>query len=392
MSPADTPLLLGIMSGTSGDGIDVAIVRFDRHADNKPELIRFSELPMPAQLREPILRLASPGEDANEIDSMGLLDRKLGEAYAEAALTAIKLAGLEPADIAAIGCHGQTIRHRPEGEYPFTLQIGCAATLAERTGITIVSDFRSRDMAAGGEGAPLVPFAHQSLFGITDGNVVVLNIGGIANITWLGADGSVTGFDTGPGNMVMDGVMLAITAGRNHYDQNGELAAGGIVCTPLLNKLMAHPYISRKPPKSTGREAFGDEIVQRILTWPEITDADKMATACRFTVESIAKSRGFLPGKPQRWLICGGGARNHHLMQQLTQVLAPAEVLPSDAAGMPSQAVEAASFAMLARATLTGEHNTLSAVTGASHDVCGGEITPGDNWTTLLQELPHWIR
>lgn len=392
MSPADTPLLLGIMSGTSGDGIDVAIVRFDRQPGNKPELLQFSELPMPAQLRKSILRLASPGDDADAIDSMGRLDRHLGKAYAEAALTAIKLAGLKPADIAAIGCHGQTIRHRPEGEYPFTLQIGCAATLAERTGITIVSDFRSRDMAAGGEGAPLVPFAHQSLFGTTDDNVAVLNIGGIANITWLGADGSVTGFDTGPGNMVMDGVMLAITAGRNNYDQNGELAARGCVCLPLLHDLMAHPYLHRTPPKSTGREAFGEEIVQHILTWPEITDADRMATACRFTVDSIAKSRRFLPATPQRWLICGGGARNRHLMQQLTQALAPAEVLPSDAAGIPSQAVEAASFAMLARATLTGEHNTRSAVTGASHDVCGGEITPGHNWKALLQELPLWIR
>jgi len=385
-----TPLILGIMSGTSADGIDIAIVRFVRQAGGKPELIRFSEYPMAEPLRAAILSLAEPGN--NEVDRVGELDRQLGHAYADAALAAIHAAGLKAADISAIGCHGQTIRHRPTAAHPFTVQIGCAATIAERTGITTISDFRSRDIAAGGEGAPLVPFAHRALFSTTDSDTAVLNIGGIANITWLGADGRTTGFDTGPGNMIMDGLMLAITDGQKNYDRDGAVAAGGCVRLPLLHALMQHPYLHRTPPKSTGREAFGDEIVQRILAWPEISDSDRLATACRFTTDSVAASRQFLPRLPQRWLICGGGARNPHLLQELGKVLAPAEVITTDQAGMPAQAVEAVSFAILARSTLSGEHNTLSAVTGAAHSVCGGRITPGDNWAALLQDIPRWTR
>jgi len=383
-------LFIGIMSGTSADGIDIAIVRFDEHGDGKPELIRFSEHPMAESLREQILRLAEPGD--NEVERMGELDRQLGNAYADAALAAIHSAGLNVSDIAAIGCHGQTIRHRPEVEHPFTLQIGCAATITERTGITTISDFRSRDMAAGGEGAPLVPFAHRQLFGSADMNIAVLNIGGIANVTWLGADGRTTGFDTGPGNMVMDGLILAISDGRESYDQNGALAASGTACPALLNELMDHPYISRTPPKSTGREAFGKNLVDRILTWPGLSHADRLATACRFTIECIAASRNYLPAAPQRWLVCGGGVRNHYLMQELIRALAPAEVIDTDSAGMPAQAVEAASFAILARQTLRGKSNTIAAVTGASRSVCGGQITPGSNWTQLLQDIPNWTR
>jgi len=390
LSQPDASLLLGIMSGTSADGIDIAIVSFDGPAPGSPKLIRFSEYPMPEPLRASILSLAEPG--TNEIERVGKLDRQLGHAYADAALIAIHAAGLKATDITAIGCHGQTIRHRPAAAPPFTVQIGCAATIAERTGITTISDFRSRDIAASGEGAPLVPFAHRALFSATGRDTAVLNIGGIANVTWLGADGRTTGFDTGPGNMIMDGLMLAITDAQTSYDKDGALAARGCVCLPLLYALMQHPYLQRTPPKSTGREAFGDEMVQRILAWPEISDSDRLATACRFTTDSIAASRQFLPQLPQRWLICGGGARNPHLLQELVAGLAPAEVLTTDEAGMPAQAVEAVSFAILARSTLSGEHNTLSAVTGGSHDVCGGQITPGDNWAALLQDIPRWIR
>jgi len=386
MTILSSPLFIGIMSGTSADGIDVAIVR----CSEQPKLLHFSEYPMPAKLRDAILRLAAPGY--GEVDNMGGLDKALAHIYADAALAAIKAAGLQSSDIAAIGNHGQTIRHRPGTQYPFSLQIGCAASMAELTGITIVSDFRSRDLAAGGEGAPLVPFAHQQLFGSEQENIAVLNIGGIANITWLGTDGAVTGFDTGPGNMVMDALMRKISHGEHSFDENGQLAGSGSVSEALLDKLMQHPFLQQTPPKSTGREQFGENIVDQILNWPNITDADRMATACRFTTDSICNSVRFLPSPPARWLCCGGGVRNQHLMELLAQQLAPATVATTDSESIPPQAVEAVSFALLARQTLLGEPNTLAAVTGATHNVCGGQITPGANWQQLLNSMPAWIR
>lgn len=376
-----SPLIIGIMSGTSADGIDTAIVRMAA----KPELIYFSEHSMPENLREPILRLSEPG--INEIDSMGELDHALGIAFANAALKTIKDAGLKTHDIAAIGCHGQTIRHRPRAKYPFTLQIGSPAIIAETTGITTVSDFRSRDIAAGGCGAPLVPFAHQQLFSSDKQNIAIVNIGGIANITWLGKDGETTGFDTGPGNMIMDGLMLALTDGRCAYDANGELAARGATCHTLLDKLMQHPFLQCPAPKSTGREDFGQKIINQILAYLDLNDADRMATACAFTIQSISSAINLLPDTPDMWLICGGGTRNPHLMQKLTEQLAPASVTSTENTGVPPQAVEATSFAILAHQTLRGANNTLAEVTGASHAVCGGIITPGKNWQALLPQL-----
>ncbi|HXH71953.1 MAG TPA: anhydro-N-acetylmuramic acid kinase, partial [Mariprofundaceae bacterium] len=323
-NPSASPLIIGLMSGTSCDGIDAAIVRFD----DKPALLHFSETPMPEELREPVLRLAEPGMD--EIDPMGELDRLLGRAFGRAALTAIDAAGLKPSDIAAIGSHGQTIRHRPRARNPFTLQIGCPATIAELTGITTIADFRRRDVAAGGEGAPLVPFAHRELFAVHGEATAIVNIGGIANITFIGTSigshGEVLGFDTGPGNMVMDGLMLVLSDGRSGFDAGGELAASGEICRPLLEKLLAHPFLARRPPKSTGREEFGQRVVDEILGWPDLTDADRLATACEWTAQSIADAARFLPEPPARWHICGGGAANGHLMQRLTELLDPAPV------------------------------------------------------------------
>jgi len=380
------PIFLGLMSGTSCDGIDAAIVRL---AD-KPELLHFAEYPLQEKLREPIMRLSAPGVD--EIDAMGEIDRALGEVFADAALQAISEAGLKQADIAAIGSHGQTIRHRPEVRYPFTMQIGCASTIAEKTGITTISDFRSRDMAAGGQGAPLVPFAHRKLFATEGANTVVINIGGIANITWLGADGRTIGFDTGPGNMLMDGLMLALSDGRYGYDRDGDLAANGKVSEALLKKLLGHPFLKRLPPKSTGREDFGTTIIDSIMAWPDITDADRLATASAFTVRSIADAAHFLPSTPDRWLVCGGGAHNRHLMSQLKHGLAPASVQTTSEAGVPAEAVEAVCFAILAKQTLIGEANTMPEVTGAKHAVCGGLIAPGSNWAELNRAIAQWIR
>ncbi|MDQ6954086.1 MAG: anhydro-N-acetylmuramic acid kinase [Mariprofundaceae bacterium] len=381
-SQSRTPkYLIGIMSGTSCDAIDVAVV----HAGNH-QLVHFSEYPMPAELRESCLRLAAPG--LNEIDALGNLDRALGMAFAASALSMLQENHISKQDILMIANHGQTIRHRPNGiagGHPFTLQLGCAASLAELTGITVVSDFRSRDIAAGGEGAPLVPFAHQQLFSKHNGATAILNIGGIANITMLYDDGSTQGFDTGPGNMLMDALALQLSDGRYGYDKDGGLAATGTVCQALLKALLSHRFIKQQPPKSTGRETFGEAVLDRILAWPALSDADRMATTCMFTVQSIVEQISFLKEVPKHWLICGGGAFNSHLMQSLALALAPAKVCTSLQYGIPAEAVEAISFALLGKQTLLGKHNTLNEVTGARHPVCAGQITPGNNWRQVTQ-------
>ncbi len=237
-----------------------------------------------------------------------------------------------------------------------------------------------------------MPFAHQRLFASAGTDTAILNIGGIANITWLGANGQVSGFDTGPGNMLMDALMQRISQGQHTFDADGKLAASGVVCDALLTALTEHPFLQQTPPKSTGREAFGSQWVDLIMQWPGIDHAGRMATACHFTALSIQQSMRFLPATPQRWLCCGGGTRNSHLMQLLRQQLAPATCTSTAVAGIAPQAVEAVCFALLAEQTLSGQSNTLAAVTGARHDVCGGNITPGDNWPTLLQQIPTWTR
>ncbi|RMD64944.1 MAG: anhydro-N-acetylmuramic acid kinase, partial [Planctomycetota bacterium] len=301
-------------------------------------------------------------------------------------------AGIEAGQVLAIGLHGQTIRHRPGLRHPFSLQIGSAAVLAERTGRTVVSGFRERDIAAGGQGAPLVPFAHRRFLADSGADVAVVNIGGMANITFLGADGTTLGFDTGPGNALMDALMVALTDGRAGMDENGELAAAGSACDELLDRLMAHPFFRRRPPKSTGREDFGYEQLDLLLGWPGLSDADRMATALELTARTIADAGRFLPRAPARWLICGGGSRNRTLMQRLATLLAPAPVAPTDRYGLPAAAIEAASFAVLAWEALRGRPNTLASVTGAARDVVGGMISPGANWPEIVRLIGSWTR
>jgi len=378
--------MIGIMSGTSCDGIDVAIM--DVHT---LKLADFATEPLPSELREPIMRLAKPSFD--EVDTLGNLDRALGVAFAQAVLKTIEASVIPKSRILAIGSHGQTIRHRPQslsGTYPFTLQIGCAATIAEMTGLTVVSDFRRRDVAALGQGAPLVPFAHQQLFKhVQEQATAIVNIGGVANITMFYPDGRVQGFDTGPGNMVMDALVLALSDGRDAYDKNGELAHMGHVCQLLLDELLNHPFLAKKPPKSTGREDFGEAIVDKIMAREGLSDADRMATACAFTSQSIAASVSLLDEAPAQWLVCGGGAHNACLLSMLNEALSPAAVSTTQAQGIAADAVEALSFALLAKHTLLGKANTLHGVTGATHDVCGGQITPGDNWSNVLGWIQH---
>lgn len=381
--------MIGVMSGTSADAIDVAIVSISR---TDIELNHYTEHPLPEKLRELILRLAEPGID--EIDCMGALSRELGMAFARAVQTTLSDSGLQAADITAIASHGQTIRHRPKGigrSLPFTLQIGDAATIAEQTGITTITNFRNRDIAAGGEGAPLVPFAHRLMASHLQMPVALLNIGGIANVTYM-EDAKTTGFDTGPGNMVMDGLMLTLSDARNRYDENGELAASGKANEKLLTELMQHPYFKRRPPKSSGREEFGSEVIDRILATPDISDADRIRTALELTVRSIAESRQWMESEPKQWLVCGGGAYNPLLMRRLAEALAPATVSTTASLGIAPSAVEATAFALLGWQTLLGRPNTIADVTGASHDVCGGEITPGRNWLNVIEEIGTWTR
>ena len=372
---------VGLMSGTSLDGIDAAVVEVE---GDHVRVCAFETFELRDKFKEPILRLHEPGFD--ELDALGMLDRALGYSFADAALRVVEKAGLEVDQITAIGSHGQTIRHRPQGMHdsdPFTLQIGCAATIAHRTGITTVSDFRSRDIAACGQGAPLVPFAHQRLFAEDDKNIAVVNIGGIANITYLGAAGSVLGFDTGPGNMVMDALMQTMTDARFGYDAGGELAASGQINQPLLATLLEHPFFKKTPPRSTGREDFGEDVVHQLMA-VDICDADKMATACELTAQSIAASIKYLPAVPDRWFVCGGGAHNQHLLTRLAHLMPTAAVQSTSVLGLNPDAVEAVAFALLAAQTLTGKPNTLAGVTGALHDVCGGQITPGNNWQSII--------
>lgn len=380
--------MIGLMSGTSADGIDVAITSL---SGEDIHLEHYAEYPLPEKLRETILRLAEPGID--EIDSLGALSRELGIAFARAVQSSLEQSGMQAGDITAIASHGQTIRHRPKGvqrSLPFTLQIGDAATIAERTGITTITNFRNRDIAAGGEGAPLAPFAHRLMASHLQMPVALLNIGGIANVTYMD-ERQTFGFDTGPGNMVMDGLMLALSDARNRFDENGELAGRGKVDEELLSELMQHPYFKRQPPKSSGREEFGAEIIDRILSTPDISDADRIRTALELTVQSIADSCQWFDNLPQQWLACGGGAYNQLLMSRLAEALAPADVSTTDSVGIPPDAVEAAAFALLGWHTLLGRPNTLASVTGAAHDVCGGEITPGHNWPAVMEQIRTWI-
>ncbi|MDQ6951817.1 MAG: anhydro-N-acetylmuramic acid kinase [Mariprofundales bacterium] len=364
---------IGVMTGTSADAIDAALVAFGD--DGRPALRHFYQHPMNDALRAAILELSAPG--MNEIERMGVLDRLLGQEIGHCVKALLGDAKISASDIRAIGSHGQTIRHRPNARpLPFTLQIGCPATIAETTNITTISHFRQRDIAAGGQGAPLVPFAHRELFHQPGSCTAVVNIGGIANITLLEADGRVSGFDTGPGNMVMDHLMLELSDGRHGFDANGDLAACGAVCQPLLEKMLSGPFFHHSPPKSTGRELFGASFCHDLLAWPDISDADRLATATELTAHTIAAASEWLAETPARWLVCGGGVRNSHLMARLRDRLAPTTVHATDAVNIPSQAVEAISFAILARHTLLGQPNCLPEVTGAYHATIGGMITP----------------
>ena len=363
---------IGLMSGTSADSIDAALVEF---RESIPQVLATEATPLPPALREQILGLYQ--SDHGEIDRLGTLDRELGLAFAEAALQLLRNAGVSKDQIEAIGSHGQTIRHRPRpaSGLPFTLQIGDANLIAEITGITTVADFRRRDMAVGGQGAPLAPGFHQAVFGDPLRNRAVINIGGIANITWLPARGVITGYDTGPGNGLMDAWIW-----RNQqvpFDANGGWAAQGNVEPDLLGTLLEHPYFDLPPPKSTGREEFHWHWLEEMLIqYPHIAARDVQATLLELTAQSISREiMRICP--PAEAIVCGGGAHNAQLMRRLEAQIPEGSVITSAALGIPPDFVEAVAFAWLAMRTMRHLPGNLPAVTGARKEVMLGAIYPG---------------
>ena len=354
------------MSGTSADGIDAVLISTE---GKESELVGSHHRPMPAPLRDEILAFRQSGPE--ELHRLATLDVQLAEEYASAVSALLEATQFGAATVAAIGCHGQTVRHHPGGDTPYTLQIGDPNRLAELTGITVVSDFRRRDMAAGGQGAPLVPAFHRARL-VTEGiSTAVVNIGGIANISLISAGGDVTGWDSGPGNTLMDS-WVARHQGEP-FDRGGEWAASGTVIATLLSVLLQDPYFAMRPPKSTGPEYFHLDWLASHLSGDE-TPADVQCTLAALTAESLALALGQQPLDVVR--VCGGGARNTWLLQQLTDRLGGTVVTTTEAIGVDPEWVEAWAFAWLAEQTLSGQPGNVPAVTGATGARVLGGIFP----------------
>ena len=357
------------MSGTSLDGVDATLCRFDEGC----ELIATHFLPYPAELKLALLALHMPTK--NELEAAILLGNQLAKLYADAVTALLASAKIDADKVTAIGCHGQTIRHRPnfEPELSFTLQIGNNALLAELTNITVVGDFRSRDIAAGGQGAPLVPAFHQAIFGSKEKNRAIVNIGGIANITYLAKNGTVLGFDSGPGNMLLDS-WVKLRLGKD-YDANGDWAATGVVLNSLLSGMLAEPYFMLPPPKSTGRDLFNDDWTKQHLLYPHLRPQDVARTLTALTAHSIYDALKKCDNVDEVY-VCGGGAHNDLLIASLQALLGNVPVHTTKALGIDVDWVEAVAFAWLAKQTIENKPSNLPAVTGAKGLRVLGAIYP----------------
>lgn len=379
--------VIGLMSGTSGDGVDAALVDIHGSGERlRVSPVAFTSISYSPALQRRILRAGLTGT----VQDICHLNAVLGEIFARAALKVMIKGRVSRRTVALIGSHGQTVHHLPRGirepglgVIRSTLQIAEPAVIAERTGITTVANFRTRDMAAGGQGAPLAPSVHHLLFAHPSKSRAIVNLGGISNVTFLpkgGARSSVRAFDTGPANMLLDGVVQRITRGRQSMDRHGRLAMRGAVDPVLLRQLMRHPFLHRRPPKSTGREEFGEPLVSRLLRERQrrrLTTADLLATLAQFTAEAVATANRWLSGPVHEVLVCGGGVRNRAVMEALGRVFAPAPVRSLEEIGWSSQALEATAFAVFAYQTLHGVSSNLPRVTGASHPVLLGQVVPG---------------
>ncbi len=370
--------VIGLMSGTSVDGIDAAIVEITGYGvETTVHPLAFETFPFSSDVRHRILALCQ--HDTGRVDEICEMNFHLGHLFAEAVKHVLKKNSMSVDAVDLIGSHGQTIHHLPrDGTYkgvPSTLQIGEPAVIAHETGLPTIADFRVADMAAGGQGAPLVSYPDYLMFRNTTKTVGLLNIGGIANLTVLPADAnfeSVTAADTGPGNMCVDAVVNEITGGTERYDEAGERAAQGTAYRPLVEAWMRHPFFRAAPPKTTGREMFGHTFAMECLTTcrqHRLSDTDAIATLTEFTVQTIARSATqFAPtDRPIEVLyVSGGGVHNRTLMRRLGEVLTETEVAPVDSTGISADAKEAIAFALLANESLHGERGNLPAATGAS--------------------------
>ena len=372
-NPAAARHFLGLISGTSADGIDAALVRFADDVPHAAIALTFGH----TYRWDPDLRarLVELGQHACmlTLDDVGELDVRIARAFAQAANAAIDASGIARDAIAAIGSHGQTLRHRAHGELPFTLQLGDPSTLAERCGVCVVADFRRRDVAAGGHGAPLVPAFHAATLHSATEARAVLNLGGIANVTLLPAHGEVRGFDTGPANGLMDAWCQRHTG--KPYDAGGTFAAQGRCDQTLLARLLDDPWFAQPPPKSTGRDQFHLGWVESKLQGDE-TPADVQATLLALSVRTIADALQATQAETRRVIACGGGVHNPTLMAALATAMPDAVVESSAAHGLDPDFVEAMAFAWLARETLAGRPGNLPAVTGAAGPRVLGAIYP----------------
>ena len=350
-----TELYIGMMSGTSMDGVDAVIAELDGDSCH----VRHTySIPYSAELRAALLDLHTPAH--NELELAASAANQLAHLYAETVRALLASAYVDKSRIRAIGCHGQTIRHRPE--LGFTLQLGNAALLAELLDMTVVADFRSRDVAAGGQGAPLVPAFHQAVFAHPQANRAVINIGGIANITDLPSAGEVRGFDSGPGNMLMDAWTEKHLGER--YDAGGRWAATGVVIEKLLQQWLQYPYFSASPPKSTGRDSFNMAWLEQHLE-DAYAPEDVQRTLLELTARSIANAINDFCDNVDEAYICGGGAHNTLLLERLQELLPAIKIRLSDSLGIGVNWVEAAAFAWLAQQCMEGKPANLPAVTGA---------------------------
>ncbi len=382
-------LAVGLMSGTSHDGVSAALIRIDERRRPPVELLSFKTYPYAARFRARLLKACTPGGPG--VAEIAQLNFGLGRAFASAALNLVRIAGVPIQEVSFIGSHGHTFFHMPprsvrRGAIPATLQLGETAVIAALTGVPVVADFRPMDVALGGEGAPLAPLMHLRLFGDRRTGRMVQNIGGIANATYLppGAqsdDARLIAFDTGPGNMVIDGVMARLSRGSLRMDRDGRMAARGVVSQRLLAEMLRHRYFARPPPKSTGREEFGDAFIERLLARAralKLAPPDIVATATALTARTIADScrRLIMPlGPLGQLIVAGGGARNPTLMAMLARELPELAVLRAADAGVDGDALEAIAFAVLGYEMLNGRPGNIPSVTGARAPAVLGKLT-----------------
>ncbi len=384
-------IVVGLMSGTSVDGIDAAVVSVSLAADTlEMRLLAYTESPIDESLRTRVHALFDP--DSSRIDEVCEVNVLIGEAFAAAAQAALRQANVE-ADL--IASHGQTVWHQvAPGHTRSTLQLGEPSVIAERLGVTTVADFRPRDIAAGGQGAPLASWGDALLFGDEHLSRAVQNIGGIGNVTWVppGAQWeAMLAFDTGPGNALIDHAVWRLTGGSARYDVDGALAASGRSDDLLLAELLGHAYFVAQPPKSTGRELFGAQFADAFIDNANARGlgvANSVATLTAFTAHSIADQyRRFLPGRPDEVIVGGGGSRNPVLMGLLAALLDPAQLRLHEDFGLPSLGREAVYFALMGHEALFGRANTVPSCTGALHPVVMGKVVPGANYRALMADV-----